>query len=288
MISVMMMTNFNVTVLWWWSWCCCYRCSNTFAAASWIAFSQSQVLKNRSNEETDNPLLVTLKKLLWHRPTKNSKKCQKKSQGILWMLFCEDPSRSMLLRLLAAAKAGLFSAAGEIDDRCQVRTPGGPWLVAFEDFCNAARMEPALPLGCPSKLAAEKVSQLKGSLNHWSIWVFLPQLLQWHLPVQSQPSCFSKVKATKKIRVSNQYWKSCARSAGTGSVTWGCAYSPGVCLDHHRFLAPILICQLRMASIWCVFWSWVCGRQELIWWEKRMIGKQDETGIASKYSTVYI
>jgi len=41
----------------------------------------------------------------------------------------EDPSRSMLLRLLAAAK---------------VRTPGGPWLVAFEDFCNAARMEPAL------------------------------------------------------------------------------------------------------------------------------------------------
>ncbi|CAK8996752.1 unnamed protein product [Durusdinium trenchii] len=41
----------------------------------------------------------------------------------------QDPSRSMLLRLLAAAK---------------VRTPGGPWLVAFEDFCNAARMEPAL------------------------------------------------------------------------------------------------------------------------------------------------
>ena len=29
----------------------------------------------------------------------------------------------------------------------EVRTPGGPWLVAFEDFCNAARMEPALRLG---------------------------------------------------------------------------------------------------------------------------------------------
>lgn len=41
----------------------------------------------------------------------------------------EQPWRSMLLRLLAAA---------------QVRTPGGPWLVAFEDFRNAAHMEPAL------------------------------------------------------------------------------------------------------------------------------------------------
>eukprot|EP00931_Biecheleriopsis_adriatica_P116126 TRINITY_DN91818_c0_g1_i1.p1 TRINITY_DN91818_c0_g1~~TRINITY_DN91818_c0_g1_i1.p1 ORF type:complete len:691 (-),score=161.06 TRINITY_DN91818_c0_g1_i1:35-2107(-) len=39
------------------------------------------------------------------------------------------PWRSMLLRLLAAAK---------------VRTPGGPWLVAFDDFRNAAHMEPAL------------------------------------------------------------------------------------------------------------------------------------------------
>lgn len=40
-----------------------------------------------------------------------------------------EPWRSMLLRLLSAA---------------QVRTPGGPLLVAFEDFRNAAHMEPAL------------------------------------------------------------------------------------------------------------------------------------------------
>jgi len=41
----------------------------------------------------------------------------------------ELPSRSMLLRLLAAAK---------------VHTPGGQRLVAYEDFCSVARMEPAL------------------------------------------------------------------------------------------------------------------------------------------------
>jgi len=41
----------------------------------------------------------------------------------------ELPWRSMLLRLLAAAK---------------VHTPGGPWLVAFDDFRSAAHMEPAL------------------------------------------------------------------------------------------------------------------------------------------------
>eukprot|EP00929_Paragymnodinium_shiwhaense_P060194 TRINITY_DN30088_c0_g1_i2.p1 TRINITY_DN30088_c0_g1~~TRINITY_DN30088_c0_g1_i2.p1 ORF type:complete len:281 (-),score=39.32 TRINITY_DN30088_c0_g1_i2:39-881(-) len=40
-----------------------------------------------------------------------------------------QPWRSMLLRLLTTA---------------QVRVPGGPWLVAFDDFCQAARMEPAL------------------------------------------------------------------------------------------------------------------------------------------------
>lgn len=41
----------------------------------------------------------------------------------------QQPWRSMLLRLLSVA---------------QVRTPGGPWLVAFEDFRTAAHMEPAL------------------------------------------------------------------------------------------------------------------------------------------------
>lgn len=41
----------------------------------------------------------------------------------------EPPWRAMLLRLLSVA---------------QVRTPGGPWLVAFEDFRSAAHMEPAL------------------------------------------------------------------------------------------------------------------------------------------------
>lgn len=40
----------------------------------------------------------------------------------------EAPWRSMLLRLLSAAH----------------RSPNGPWLVAFEDFRNAAHMEPAL------------------------------------------------------------------------------------------------------------------------------------------------
>lgn len=46
-----------------------------------------------------------------------------------WDSSRDPPWRSMLLRLHAAA---------------QVRTPGGPWLVAFEDFRNAALMEPAL------------------------------------------------------------------------------------------------------------------------------------------------
>ena len=65
----------------------------------------------------------------------------------------------MLLRLLAAAKVlRLRFRFNSVDTSTthyflrheapflQVRTPGGPWLVAFEDFCNAARMEPALPL----------------------------------------------------------------------------------------------------------------------------------------------
>eukprot|EP00928_Gymnodinium_smaydae_P033303 TRINITY_DN23892_c0_g1_i1.p1 TRINITY_DN23892_c0_g1~~TRINITY_DN23892_c0_g1_i1.p1 ORF type:complete len:562 (-),score=79.92 TRINITY_DN23892_c0_g1_i1:138-1790(-) len=41
----------------------------------------------------------------------------------------DQPWRSMLLRLLAAAR---------------IRTPGGPWLVHFEDFRRAAQVEPAL------------------------------------------------------------------------------------------------------------------------------------------------
>jgi len=58
-----------------------------------------------------------------------------------------QPWRSMLLRLLAAA---------------QVRTPGGPWLVAFEDFQDAARMEPALL--CLFRWCLPRPPQVSGQL----------------------------------------------------------------------------------------------------------------------------
>ncbi|CAE7622653.1 cbpM [Symbiodinium sp. CCMP2456] len=105
---------------------------NRKASTDEVMAKQSGALSQRSSE-TDLPfpmtppmrpssvIVVGREKVRASAPTEITKSITMDDQ--------ELPSRSMLLRLLAAAK---------------VHTPGGQRLVAYEDFCSVARMEPAL------------------------------------------------------------------------------------------------------------------------------------------------